>query len=472
MKTLLFTCLWLLSISAITQTLNNNQINQIDKAIIDEMKFSSAPGVALCIINNGKVVYQKPFGIANVGTNTPVTDSTIFEIASVTKVFTSLALLSALEKAGLDENSPVGSVVKGLSPKLSAVTFGQLLSHTSGVMDYFPNANECKDDMNLYFKSVGDQALFAEPGKVFSYSNNGFALAGLALATLTKTTFANAIDQLVLKPLQLNNTAINLFKVAYKPLAAGHIVNPQTHEATPYLSDMSYARMQPAGGLFSNIKDLSDFALAILGKGTLNNKRVFSDTIINKMVSKHANTFSAPASYLSYLAYPNPSYGYGLMRFQYNHLNFIGHAGEANTQNAMFYMVPDKKFAVIMLSNRGFYLFMNSFKKIVEVVLNEKELQVKAIKKDPALYKKLVGKYVVPSVAGSPQEWSEIFEKNGELFMKTEDNKEYQLEQVDELTFRFTNPLFLAPMEIAFYKDDLGNIPYLNFFMRTRVKVL
>jgi CubicO group peptidase (beta-lactamase class C family) len=123
---------------ASSQSLNKSQVAAIEQSIREEMKYSSTPGLSICIINNGKIAFQHSYGIANTTTNIPVTDSTIFEIASLTKIFTSVALQTALKKQGINMNEPIGKVIKGLSPGMSAVPYAQLLSHTSGIMDAWP----------------------------------------------------------------------------------------------------------------------------------------------------------------------------------------------------------------------------------------------------------------------------------------------------------------------------------------------
>lgn len=445
---------------------------RIDEAVQAEMKFSGAPGLALCVINNGNVVYQQSFGLANAYTKAPVTDSTVFQLASVTKIFTALALLDELSRNHIPVTAPISTVVKRLSPGLASVTFAQLLSHQSGMMDYWPASAGCPDSLSTYFKSVGDLALFAKPGQVFSYTNNGYALAGLALATLHKTTYTRAIEDLIIKPLNLTSTSFNLYRVAYRPLASGHSIHPATGKVTPGLSDyFSSPRMQPSSGLFSTLPDLARFTTMLLNKGKLNGKAIFDERLVNDMSARHAPTFSVPAPYLSYLAYPDPSYGFGLMRFTYGGLPFVGHAGEANLQNAMLYMAPDKKFAVILLSNRGFYLFTDTFKRIVDVVLGINEPKPPVLSARKAQYQELVGNYVVPTVTNTPEEWSLIVERDGNLFMQTQDKKEFALEQIGDLSFRFTDPAFKFPLEIAFYRDESGKIAYLNYYFRTRPKV-
>jgi CubicO group peptidase (beta-lactamase class C family) len=455
--------------SAATQSLSKTQISAIEQSIKEEMKYSSTPGIAVCIINNGKVVYQKSFGVANTTTSIPVTDTTIFEIASLTKMFTSVALQSALQKQGIGINEPISKVINGLSPGLASITFAQLLSHTSGVMDSWPLRSDCADNVVDYFVEAGDKGLFETPGKVFSYSNNGFALAGLALANLNKTSYPKAIEDYILKPLQMANSSFNIFDVVYHSFAVGHNID-NNGKASPTLLSF-YKKSQPAGGLFSNIRDLSNFALALVNRGTLNNTQLIGTKIIDTLFGARNTAFSVPAGTLNYLTYADGAYGYGTINFRYNNLNFIGHPGEGVSQNAFLFMEPDKKFAVIMLSNRGFYLFMNSFKKITDVVLGVKEGQPVPFKTGNKNFQQFIGKYAVPDISKSGKQWSEIFEKEGKLFMKMEDGRTFELTQMGTAEFSFTDKAFLFPSAIAFYKDEQGKYQYLNYLFRTRNKV-
>jgi hypothetical protein len=174
---------------------------------------------------------------------------------------------------------------------------------------------------------------------------------------------------------------------------------------------------------------------------------------------------------LNYLTFPNGTYGYGTIHFPYNNLRFVGHPGEAVSQNAFLFMEPDIKFAVIILSNRGFYLFMNSFKKIVDVVLGVKESKPASVIAKNKNYQPFVGKYIVPDLNREGKQWSEIFERDDNLFMKTEANKTFELKQIGNAEFSFNDSPFLFPSAIAFYKDEQGKYKYLNYLFRTRMKV-
>ena len=271
-----------------SQTLTPQQIASIEKIIKEEMIEAKMPGAAFGIINQNKVVYEKPFGISNSLTRIPLTDSTIFQIASVTKIFTSLALLTELKKANIGVNDPIGDVIKGLSARLSRLTYHQLLTHTSGMVDFIPSTTEFSLEPYTFFKNAGDSLLFAEPGTVFSYSNIGYVLAGLVLEKLNNKTYSQAIQNIIINPLKLTNTTFDLYQVACRSFSAGHYFNRNLNMMVPYLSRLESPLVQAAGGLFSTIKDLERFAICLINQGELDGKQVFDKDILQNMSTGYA----------------------------------------------------------------------------------------------------------------------------------------------------------------------------------------
>ena len=142
------------------QTLTQTQITAIENTITEEMKVTGVPGVALAIINDNQVVYEKSFGLANSQTKIEMTDSTIFQIASVTKTFTALTILKELKEANIGVHEPIRTVITGLSPGLSSITFHQLLSHKGGLIEYTNESD--RTDIYEFFKNIGDSILFIE----------------------------------------------------------------------------------------------------------------------------------------------------------------------------------------------------------------------------------------------------------------------------------------------------------------------
>ncbi len=448
------------------QALTRSQVQQIQDVLKNEMDITHTPGLAISIINDNKVIYQDAFGIANYATNQAMTDTTIFQIASVTKIFTAFALLQSLEKNGLSIHDTVGSVIKDLSPRLAAIPFSELLKQTSGVIDSWPLKSDCNETVLNYFMDAGDAAI-VDSSKNFSYSNNGFNLAGLVLATLENTTYAKAIQNIITRPLQMNFTNFNLYDLITKPFAMGYYVNASTGKYFPGMYQWP-VKSQPAGGLYSNLNDLNKLAVTIMNNGMYNGTQVFTTKVLDSMLHGDNTVFSVPSSTLSYLTYPEGRYGYGSIQYNYAGQQVWGNAGEALTHNAFFFLIPEKKFGVIILSNRGTYLFINTYKKILEVVLGLKEKST--IFKPVNNYAELTGKYISPDISRSGKEWSEIIEQSGKLFMELNNGKRFELTQVSPYSFTFNDPEFQFPQAIAFYKNKDGRVAYLNYFFRSRIK--
>jgi CubicO group peptidase (beta-lactamase class C family) len=433
----------------------------------EEMAASSAPGAVFAVVQNGKIVYQKALGIANLNTKTSLEPISTFSIGSVGKFFTSLALLTALEQHGIDVHASVGSIVPGLSPKLSPLAIASLLSNTSGMLDLWQNTNEHKDDLFELFQKTGDNALFEEQGRVFSYSNYGFTLAGLVLSRLTKISFTEAIDSLVIHPLKLGHTTFDVKQAMREPFAAaGHTRNPASGSVTnsPF-TFVTDPVIQPAGGIFSNIEDLSRLAQCFFDDGMFEGKRIFSSKTIRAM-SQGNKPINAQHEYLGY---PGSSYGYGSIVFERNGIQFVGIAGESGNQNALFLLAPEFKTAFIALSNTGYHPFIRPIEKAIELFLPVKESKSSPWTAEQR--EEFLGKYYTPKLNKTRIDTIEIISRGSGLFIRMPNKQEFTLKRTGDRLYEFIDPEMTFPLAITFYPDATGKIKYLNYFWRTRIKV-
>lgn len=451
------------------QTLTQTQITAIEKAITEEMKVAGIPGVALAIINENQVVYEKSFGLANSQTKIEMTDSSIFQITSVTKIFTALTILTELSNANIGIHEPVGKVIKGLSPGLSSITFHQLLTHTSGLIDYTNQYD--KTEVYDFFRDIGDTTLFIEPGKVFSYSNTGYALLDLAIEQLSGMTYPEAVNKAVLKPLKLNSTSFDLYEVACKSFSTGHYFDNNKRMLMPSINHYEVPLLQAAGGLFSNIQDLERLALCLMNNGELDGVQVIDRSVIEQMSLPHARDFMASApSYFGFLNYPNNAYGYGTFMFDYGNLHFIGHAG-AGTNMTYLLCEPETKFSMIIMSNKAWDVLLDSFKKIFEVVPGEKEPTPVDFEIDRKEWKEITGNYFQPTINKDNVRSTVISEKDGKLYINFNNIGDVEFEQIGQLVYRYSNPFFRLPIEISFYRDESNKVAYLRNLWRTWVKI-
>lgn len=221
----------------------------------DERERWHVPGIAVGLLERGRVELTAD-GVAELGSDEPVTPATSFRIASVTKPFTATLVMSLVEVGLLDLDAAVAG--------RPGVTLRRCLSHQAGL--------PLELDTSLERFGDGDDALarlaaaevpsgLVAPGELASYSNVGYWLAGAAAAGAAGTSFEDALRERVLEPLGLHDTAFE----PVAPAATGHVqVAPGTDLHRPVERTTPRAR-RPSGGLWSCVDDLLRFAAHHLG---------------------------------------------------------------------------------------------------------------------------------------------------------------------------------------------------------------
>ena len=455
---------WILMFTGLTwgQKTENYNLESIEEAVRNDLKESGAPGAMIAFIQNDRIVFQKPYGISNKKTKIPVNTETLFLTASVTKVITTAALLIVCEQKDIDLNTPIGNFLNYLSPKLSSITIHEILSMRSGIIDYLPAKKNYKNNKEAYFKHYGDKLVSNELQSVFSYTNIGHVLAGSLLAVITGSTFSEAIEQLIFDPINMENSTYYESVAQLKGYSAAH------KRGSKVKHELIYPLIQPAASLFSNVHDLSQFAICFMNDGVMDNQQVISKSVIEKM----SRAYTPLGVLHQYLGYPHSYYNYGLIGFDFKGIHFIGHPGESGSQNILFVMAPKYKAAFILMSNTGFYPFINTFEKMVETFLpiqnNRSRTDLLPIDIDLNEY---VGKYYKPGIYGNRRELTLIRSSGKKLFIEFGENDIYPLKQNGKDKFTYDNPNFKFPIEIIFYSKDTGEIKYLNHFWKTSVKM-
>lgn len=441
------------------------QLEELRRTIRNEMSASGAPGAVFALVQGDTIIYEEAFGVANVETQMPVVIHTGFAIASVTKFFTALALLTEMESKNLDVNTAVGTIVGGLSPRLSALTIHRLLSNSAGIIDTWPNTNECKDNLLEYFIKAGDQAVIDDLGSVFSYSNNGFTLAGLVLSELRKTPYAQAIDSIVCRPLQMSRTTFDLSEAVVHSFVSGHSMDRKVGAMVPTATNLATAVIQPAGGLFSTLHDLARLAICFMNDGVHDGKKIISSEVIRKMSTGYAYIGVMRA----YLGYPSSAYSYGSFVFVRKGIQYVANAGETGNQNTLFVMAPKHKTAIIVLSNAGFHPFVRSIEKAMDLMLPADVEET--VELPPEKFEELVGKYYLPNILNTKENVIGIVTKEKGLSIRFSANRMFSLIRSGPMTYQFIDPNFTIPLEIAFSRDKSGKVKYLQFNWKARIKI-
>ena len=231
---------------------------QLDQLISGKYK-SIAPGCVVLVAKKGKIVYERAFGSANVELDVPMQTGMIFRLGSVTKQYTSVAILQLVEQGKISLQDSIQKYVKDYPYKGHAITIENLLTHTSGIKDYqaikdtTPNSERRDYTPKQGVDFFKNEPLEFEPGIQFKYSNSNYFLLGYIIELITGQSYPEYLRQNIFVPAGLTNTYYNQQEKIIQGRVTGYTKLDSLIENADYLSmTTAYA----AGALMASAEDL------------------------------------------------------------------------------------------------------------------------------------------------------------------------------------------------------------------------
>ena len=332
-------CLIALSVCIpVTQSVPDAQA--IARNIEQELAAAKVPGAGIAVVV-GDAVVSGSYGVADQERGPAMTTSTLLHVGSINKMFTALAVVSALEAHKIPRSSPVGKYLVGLSPQVGALTFHQLLSQTSGLRDIAGDDGRSDEAaLAAVARALTAKDFVVPAGTVFSYSNPGYALAGAALEAIAKRPFADALREAVFLPLGMQSTSVRVSDVRRTPMAAGHRLDGPTMTAVRTPSNDT--ALWPAGYLWTNAEDMSR-ALALFAGA----ERIGGSSVTNLPAVRLMTTPQTPMPNV----FVGGHYGYGLMIATDRGTRIVEHGGTQTGFSSILRVAPDQRVGVAILSN-------------------------------------------------------------------------------------------------------------------------
>jgi CubicO group peptidase (beta-lactamase class C family) len=446
-KPLLLSLMMVLSIfqtRSVNAQSSGPDFSALEKVVLQELKDSNTPGAAIAIVVGDRVVFAKGFGVSSVETGAPVTTDMLFRLGSTTKMMTGAALVTLAAQGKIKLHDPISNYVKGLNPKLGQITAHQLLSNTGGMADFEASIISNDDDaLGRMIRTWKEDAQFTEAGKIYSYSSNGFWLAGFVIEQVTGKPYADAMRELVFEPAGMTRTTLRPSVAITYPLAMGHSVSGKE---PPKIVRPAYNNVAqwPAGSVYSNVTELSRFAIAMLNAGKVDGKQTLSPEVPAKL----------PGPYTSMPGDPDVHYGYGVLNFESRGVRTVMHGGFSRGYGSMIQLAPDQRFAVIVVTNKSGGTLPQTRTKAIEMFLTLKPETPEKPKAAQAMtaveLANFAGKY-----KNGPQTW-EINAKNGKLYFK-QGAEEIELAKTDQFRLSFGSAL---ENDLAFVANPSGEIEY------------
>ncbi|MEU7182051.1 serine hydrolase domain-containing protein [Streptomyces celluloflavus] len=307
----------------------------------------SVPGANLGILHRGRLIVETATGWANSGAGIEATTETLFQIGSISKVWTTTVAMTLVDEGLLDLDAPIVSVLPELrladESLTQGVTLRHLLTHTSGIDgDIFTDTGRGDDCLEKFTALLADVAPNHPVDATMSYCNAGFTLLGRVLEYVTGVQWDELMRERLFRPLGLTHT-VTLPEEALRFRAAlGHLGEPPA--PSPQWGLMRSAG--PAGLISSIPRDVLAFArLHLRGGTTEEGTALLSDKSVTAMQTRQV---ALPDPYLL-----GDHWGLGWMLDTWDGHPVYGHDGGTIGQSAFLRVLPDADLAICLLTNGG-----------------------------------------------------------------------------------------------------------------------
>jgi D-alanyl-D-alanine carboxypeptidase len=251
---------------------NEASFKKLDALFSEQVSKKKSPSYSVAVVQHGKVVYAKGFGMANLEDDVAATPSTVYRIGSITKQFTATMIMQLVKEGKLRVDDPFENILPEMPKAWAKVTVKNLLNHTSGIKSYteIPDlfAGDAMKPTNPagIIKTVESSPMDFEPGAKWHYNNTGYELLGMIIEKLDKRPYADSLKARILTPLGMDHTYFTSESKVVPHRAQGYSWEKITFEHAHYLNmDWPYA----AGSIESTVLDLAKWDAALYGEGVL-----------------------------------------------------------------------------------------------------------------------------------------------------------------------------------------------------------
>ncbi|MBD1209686.1 MAG: beta-lactamase family protein [Ignavibacteria bacterium] len=415
--------------TAVGQISLSTKQNQLLDSIVTQDVPPNAPGIATAIIQDGKVIYEKYAGYANLKDSTFIKSSTRFNIASNGKQFTALAILSLLEKKKLKLSDDIRNWFPNLYPSIKEkITVQSLLNHTSGIRDcydlwslqgytWWKKSFNNNDVLSLIEKQSD---LNFKPDTKYLYSNTNYILLALIVERVTKKTFVEYTNEMF-RQLKMPNTSFESDHTQIRGQIAKAYFNFGTWTTYDWIWNVC-----GDGNIFSTLEDQIQWEKLVQGKS---NSVFKGKTITQSQQVIEGSKFG--------------NYGFGLEFGKYKDLPYRFHEGATGAWKATLIRFPTKNISFITLTNTGKSTPYNQTRQMADVVFSLKSEESYIVTKPTSIGKFLseddiLGTYLTEN------DFAFTFEKkDNRVFLKRVGRNDVELErEADNIFHQKFDPAF------------------------------
>ena len=321
-------------------------IKEIDRQAAHHNDKNDFSGVVL-IAKNDKIIFNKAYGLADQTFKAPNDTATRFNLGSMNKMFTAIAIGQLIQAGKLSFDEPLAEALPDYPNKAVAakITIRQLLSHTSGLGDFFKDEffthREKYVSLKSYLPLFQNDSLQFKPGARFSYSNAGFIVLGVVIEKVSGEDYFDYIKHHIYQPVGMLRSGSFKRDSVVTDLATGYTwpdgSNPL--HLKPRIMNWQTLPVQgsSAGGGYATASDLLRFSIAV------KNHTLLNATLTDSLLTGHVQLGDREGM--------NSVYGYGFIDVSINGKRTAGHGGGAPGINGDLKFFRDNSYTVVVLGN-------------------------------------------------------------------------------------------------------------------------
>jgi CubicO group peptidase (beta-lactamase class C family) len=330
---------------------------EIDTLVQRTLRAFDVPGIAVCVIKDGKVVHSRGYGVRSLDTRQPVDENTLFGIASNSKAFTTAALGMLVDEGKLSWDDKVRKYIpefKLFDPYVTEeFTIRDLLCHRSGMglgagdLMFFP------DSSDFTIHDILHNLQFLKPvtsfRSTYAYDNNLYIVAGEVVARVSGMSWEDFIEKRIMAPLGMTHSAASFDRLRdSSDVIDGHApVDGKVRVIARSRSKVDHA----AGGIYSCISDLSKWVLLHLdgGKYGPDSARLFSEAVWReRWAPQTIIDVPGPGTYNTHFA----AYALGFVVNDVHGYKQVSHTGGLEGMVTQITMIPELRLGIIVLTNQ------------------------------------------------------------------------------------------------------------------------
>lgn len=348
------------------------QLEHLDKYYQKSLDEWHIPGMAIAIVKDGKIVFSKGYGYADLQQKTKVDGNTLFAIASNSKAFTASALAQLVDQGKIKWTDKVIDYLPYYrlydEYTTNNTTIADLLCHRNGLKTF-------SGDLLWYGTNLSEEEIIKNQKHLkpiypfrtqFGYSNIGFIAAGEILEKVTDTTWSKYVTSHFLKPLKMDRTLTSTNQLKN----ATNVASPYFYENKKHIKIdwVNWDNMSAAGGLISSVNDYANWLILNANEGKFNNEVFISENSFNNMMTPHTNRPIGKNTERVHFK----SYGLGWGLQDYQGYKIVGHGGGYDGMISKSTFVPEQKLGIIVLTNSLNWIPSALVNKTLDVILANK----------------------------------------------------------------------------------------------------